>query len=348
MSFNVGMIHADLPKESVKPGGVFIVVHELANALVRIGNYVRFYSYDPKPKDAIYDFVRIPELTNSRRINRRLVLPFQIGSLKLDGLDILHLHGDDWGFFNRTIPTVRTFHGCAFNEAKFADNLKAKFVHTAYHPLEILAGNLASFSVGVGDDTIEMLGANCVIPNGYDKELFYPAQKSPTPTAIIIGSLTGRKQAKLAIETLLTLRDELPNLTIHAVIEKPYDHPSVKSWIGISKTQLAQLVRESWIGVSTTLYEGFGLYYLEWMASGTVPITFGNIGVRSLICNSQSGIIAENLDELRAEAMNVLKDSTMREKYSKNSVLATQLLSWDSIAHQYTKVYSEVVEKCKI
>jgi phosphatidyl-myo-inositol alpha-mannosyltransferase len=345
MLFNVGMIHADLPQDGKKPGGVFVVVHELANALVRVGNYVRIYSYDIKPKDAIYDFVRIPELTNSRRINRRLVLPFQISSLKLDGLDVLHLHGDDWGFFNRTLPTVRTFHGCAINEARFADSLKAKFVHTVYHPLEILAGNLASYSVGIGDDTLDKLGANCIIPNGYDEKLFYPTKKSLKPTAIVVGSLEGRKQSKLAIEMLLTLRDEIPDLTIHAVVEKPYENPSVNSWIGISKNQLAHLVRESWIGVSTTLYEGFGLYYLEWMAAGTVPITFGNIGVKNLVCNSQAGIIAENIDELRTEVINVLKDSIVREKYSQNSVIATQLLTWDNIARQYMKVYSEVVVK---
>jgi len=60
---------------------------------------------------------------------------------------------------NRSIPTVRTFHGCALNEAKFADNLKAKLVHSVYHPLELWASNLAEFSVGVGDDTIKLLGA---------------------------------------------------------------------------------------------------------------------------------------------------------------------------------------------
>jgi len=60
----------------------------------------------------------------------------------------------------------------------------------------------------------------------------------------------------------------------------------------------ATCLRESWIGVSTTLYEGFGIYYIEWMAAGTVPITFSNIGTRSLICDSKAGVLAENISEL--------------------------------------------------
>lgn len=347
MSLRIGMVHSDLPEEGKKPGGVYVAVHELANALVRTGNSVSFYSHTPKPKDAIYEVINLPQLTKSRRINRRLGLPLQINFLNLEELDILHLHGDDWAFLNRSIPTVRTFHGCAINEAKFADNLKAKLVHAAYHPLEIWANRLASCSVGVGDDTIKLLGAKCVIPNGYDKNLFYPGQKSHTPTAIVVGALKGRKQSKLAIELLLSLLNEIPDLIIHAVIDRPYNHPSVKSWIGISKEQLARLVRESWIGVSTTLYEGFGMYYLEWMAAGTVPITFSNIGTRSLIYDSKAGIIAGSITELRDAALRILKNSSARDTYSTNGVAAAQLLTWDNIAQQYMKIYSEVLRDSK-
>jgi glycosyltransferase involved in cell wall biosynthesis len=344
MSFKIGMVHSDLPEEGKKPGGVFVAVHELANALVRAGNSLRFYSHTSKPKNALYEVINLPLLTKSRRINRRLGLPFQLGYLDLKELDVLHLHGDDWAFVKRSIPTVRTFHGCAINEAKFADNLKGKLVHAAYHPLELWGNKLASVSVGVGDDPIKLLGAKYVIPNGYDTNLFYPEHKSSSPTAIVIGALKGRKQSKLAIELLLSLRDEIPDLVIHAVIDQPYNDPSVQSWVGISREQLAHLVRESWIGVSTTLYEGFGMYYLEWMAAGTVPITFSNIGTRSLIENSHAGVIAENLTELREAALRILTDSSVRNTYSKNGVIAAQDLSWDHIAQQYMKIYEEVLQ----
>lgn len=345
MSFRIGMVHSDLPEEGKKPGGVFVAIHELANALVRAGNQLSFYSHTPKPKDALYEVIALPRVTNSRRINRRLVLPLQIGYLNIKELDVLHLHGDDWAFWNRPIPTVRTFHGCAINEAKFADNLKAKLVHTAYHPLELLANKLATYSVGVGDDPVKLLGAKSVIPNGYDTNLFYPGQKSPTPTTIVIGTLNGRKQSALAIELLLSLREEIPNLVIHAVIDRPYDNPSVQSWVGVSREELAKLVRESWIGVSTTLYEGFGMYYLEWMAAGTIPVTFSNIGTKSLIENSQAGILVENISELRDAALNLLKDSSTRDTYSKNAVAAAKLLSWDHIAQSYMKIYEQVIRE---
>jgi len=47
------------------------------------------------------------------------------------------------------------------------------------------------------------------------------------------------------------------------------------------------------------------------MAAGTVPITFSNIGTRSLICDSKAGVLAENISELRDAALCILKDSSI-------------------------------------
>jgi phosphatidyl-myo-inositol alpha-mannosyltransferase len=342
VSLRIGMVFSDLPEVGKKPGGVSIVVHELANALVRAKNFVRIYSYAKKPGDALYEVQQIPYKGNLR-FSRRLQLPFQISSLNTDDLDVLHLHGEDWAFVNRKIPTVRTFHGCSLNEAKFADSVKSKVVFIAYHPLELWAKQLASFSVGIGDDTVKLLGVEKIIPNGFANDLYYPDSKSLNPSAIVVGTLEGRKQAKLAIEMLLSLKNKIPNLEINAVIDKVYDHPFVQSWVGISREKLAEVVRKSWIGVSTTLYEGFGIYYSEWMAAGTIPITFSNIGTKSLIVESQSGFLGSSLSELENAAFSVFKDEFLRKKYSQNAILATKSLSWDDIARKYEKVYSKVI-----
>jgi phosphatidyl-myo-inositol alpha-mannosyltransferase len=345
MSLKIGMISSDLPEQGKKPGGVSIVVHELANALVQADHSVRLYSHTPPPQDAQYEVVCIPQVVQSRTVARRLILPWQMGGLDLKGLDVLHLHGDDWAFVNRSLPTIRTFHGCSLNEAKFGDVSKRRLMHLAYHPLEVWAGKLADVSVGVGDDTVRLLGAKYVVPNGYDQALFYPDQKSSVPTAIVIGTLYGRKQSKVAIDLLLSLQQEIPELVIHAVIDQPYEHPSVQNWIGIAKEQLAKLVRESWIGVSTSRYEGFGIYYLEWMASGTVPLSFNNIGIASLIEKAQAGILVSRESELRDAALKVLKDAPLRNQYAAQGIAASQQLSWKQIARQYLEIYAEAVAK---
>ena len=342
MSLRIGMVFSDLPEAGKKPGGVSIVVHELANALVRANNFVKIYSYSKKPEDALYEVEQIPHKENLR-FSRRLQLPFQISSLDINDLDVLHLHGEDWAFINRKIPTVRTFHGCSLNEAKFADSVKSKVVFAVYHPLELWAKQLASFSVGIGDDTVKLLGAEKIIPNGFAKDLYYPDLKSSNPSAVVVGTLEGRKQSKLAIEMLLSVKEEIPNLEINAVVDKVYDHSSVQSWVGISREKLAQIVRRSWIGVSTTLYEGFGIYYLEWMAAGTIPITFNNIGTKSLIAESQSGFLSNSLLELENYTLSVFEDELLRNKYSQNAIVAASSLSWDDIARGYKKVYERVI-----
>ncbi|MEL6159322.1 MAG: glycosyltransferase family 4 protein [Cyanobacteria bacterium J06623_5] len=344
MAIKLGMISADLPEAGKKPGGVHVAVHELANALVKIGHSVQLHSYSPEPEGALYTHARLPHIVQDRRLNRRLMLPLQLNFVDTQDIDLLHLHGDDWAFINRSVPTVRTFHGCAFNEAKFADTLKGKLVHSIYHPLEQLANQLATVSVGVGDDPVDLLGAQGVIANGYDRKVFYPGEKAARPTAIVIGTLEGRKRSRQAIELLLSLRDRIPELNIHAVIDRPYDHPAVNSWIGISQQQLAQLIRESWIGVSTTQYEGFGIYYIEWMASGTVPITFSNVGVRGLIKDAEAGVVADDIETLRQAALKLLSSPAQLETYAKNAVAAAEPLTWEHIARQYSELYSQILQ----
>jgi len=342
MSLRVGMVFADLPQEGRKPGGVSVVVHELSNALVRAKNFVRIYSYSPKPKDALYEVVNLKPLINLK-LSRRIFLPFQLASLDYQDLDVLHLHGEDWAYLSRDIPTIRTFHGCSLNEAKFSDNLKSKLIFAAYHYLELLAQKLANISVGIGDDTVNLLGVKQIIPNGYAEDSYYPGQKAAKPTAIVVGTLGGRKQSALAIELLLKIKKEIPELVIHAVVDRPYNHPDVNNWIGISREDLAKLTRDSWIGVSTTLYEGFGIYYLEWMASGTIPITFENIGIKSLIANSQAGSVVKDISAMYGTTLSILKNSSIRNTYSQNAIAASKSLSWDGIAQKYMKLYAELL-----
>jgi phosphatidyl-myo-inositol alpha-mannosyltransferase len=341
MSLRVGMVFADLPQEGMKPGGVSVVVHELSNALVRAKNFVRIYSYSPKPKDALYEVVNLKPFINLK-LSRRIFLPFQLAFLDYQDLDVLHLHGEDWAYLSRDISTIRTFHGCSLNEAKFADNLKSKLIFAAYHYLELLAQKLANISVGIGDDTVNLLGVKQIIPNGYAEDSYYPGQKAAKPTAIVVGTLQGRKQSALAIELLLKIKKEIPELVIHAVVDRPYNHPDVNNWIGISREDLAKLTRDSWIGVSTTLYEGFGIYYLEWMASGTIPITFENIGIKSLIANSQAGSVVKDISAMYETTLSILKNSSIRNTYSQNAIAASKSLSWDGIAQKYMKLYAEL------
>lgn len=339
----IGMVSSELPEEGKKPGGVSIVVHELSNALVRAGHFVRVYSHTAKPKQALYKVTILPKIFRSRTVARRLVLPFQIQTLDIKNLDVLHLHGDDWAYFFRSCPTVRTFHGCSLNESKYGDKFRRRLMHLIYHPLEVVANHLTNVSVGVGDDTVKILGVKHVLPNGFDRNYFYPGEKAKVPTAIVVGTLEGRKQARKAIDILLSVRKDIPNLVIHAVIDREYEAASIHNWIGVSQEKLSQLFRESWIGVSTTKYEGFGIYYLEWMASGTIPVSFKNIGIKQTILDKEAGYLTNSETDLKKSIVAILTDPNIRQKYSQNCIDAAQMLNWDAIASKYVKIYSEAI-----
>jgi phosphatidyl-myo-inositol alpha-mannosyltransferase len=73
-----------------------------------------------RPPGASYDHVPVAPGKHVSTLGRMFILPFRLNGLVLDDLDILHLHGDDWFYLRRSIPTIRTFHGSALDEARYA------------------------------------------------------------------------------------------------------------------------------------------------------------------------------------------------------------------------------------
>jgi phosphatidyl-myo-inositol alpha-mannosyltransferase len=68
--------------------------------------------------------------------------------VKFKGFDVLHLHGDDWFYLRRTLPTVHTLHGSALRDSE--EQLWTVFVLTVW--LHLPAGKLSC------GDGLEALG----------------------------------------------------------------------------------------------------------------------------------------------------------------------------------------------
>jgi len=154
---NIALFHTSLPDPNRKPGGVEMAVHRLGNALTELPQItVTVFSLTPPPTDAQYRhrqvFPRWPILTHNR-VLRLFGLPLLLNAVSFNDYDVVHFHGDDWFYFRRTIPSIRTFHGSALEEARTATSLKRRLSQFLVYPLEHLSAVLADQRLAIGPKT---------------------------------------------------------------------------------------------------------------------------------------------------------------------------------------------------
>ena len=341
------MFHTTLPSPGRKPGGVEIAVHRLANALIDIGVPVTMASLTPAPEDARYRhrllFPRLPWLAGSR-IGRLAVLPALLNLMRLNDADVVHYHGDDWFVLRRPRATVRTLHGSALREAQRADRWPRRVLHYLLYPLERLSSKLATIAVAVGGDAATLNGIRRVIGNGVDPELFKPGVKSETPRILYIGTWEGRKRGRWMYELFVScIAPRHPAVELHFIAdETPPPHPRVVCQRFPDDPALAQAFREAWVFALPSTYEGFGIPYLEAMASGTAVIATPNAGANDLLGDGQYGVLVKDAD-FCAVLLTLLSDGDERARVAAAGLERSRAFTWTAVARAYVRVYEDAI-----
>src|SRR5262245_10139324 len=295
----IAVFHTTLPEIDRKPGGVEVAVHRLAQWLAhRDEDEVTVLTLTPCPADARYRHERLftgaPWL-GKNLIARWLLLPFVLNFLDWKRFDVLHLHGDDWFFFRRPIPTVRTLHGSALQEARSATSFRRRLSQYLIYPLEHLAARLADTSAAVGTETARIYGLTSVVDNGVDFDVFFPGEKSPGPRILYVGTWEGRKRGQWMFELFVKrIQPRIPAAELIFVADRCPEHAGVTLVRFPEDGALAALYREAWVFACPSSYEGFGIPYLEALASGTAVIASPNSGADYVLAAGKYGIIAED------------------------------------------------------
>ena len=343
------MLHTTLPERGRKLGGVEIAVHRLANALVDLGVPVTVASLTERPDDARYAhrrlFAGFPWLRESR-LGRLLLLPVLLNGLRLGDADVVHFHGDDWFVVHRPRASVRTLHGSALREAQGATRWQRRLSQLLVYPLERMAARLATITVAVGEDTAHLHGIRRVIGNGVDPELFHPGAKRPVPQLLYIGTWEGRKRGRWLYERFV--EEVVPrhsSVVLRFIADTaPPPHPRVQFEEFPTDVALAQAYRESWVFALPSTYEGFGIPYLEAMASGTAVVSTPNPGAVELLGNGRFGVLAADSSFVDA-VLRLLDDDVARHRLEEAALERSAEFTWRAIAEGYLSVYDEAIAR---
>ena len=343
------MFHTTLPEPGRKLGGVEVAVHRLSNALVQLGVPVTVASLGPAPADARYDHRRLyarARWLRDSRTGRLGVLPALLNGLDAREQDVVHFHGDDWFALRRPRATVRTLYGTALREAQHATRAPRRALQYLLYGAESLSHRLATITVALGRDEAEVHGVERIIGCGVDDTVFHPGQKSEKPRLLYVGLWEGRKRGRWLYELFVErIAPRYPDAELHFIADRePPAHPQVRFTHFPDDATLAQAYREAWIFALPSTYEGFGIPYLEAMASGTAVVATPNPGSRELLAAGRFGVLAEDAafgDALLA----LLRDPEERERFAAAGLARSREYAWARIAREYLAVYREAVAR---
>jgi glycosyltransferase involved in cell wall biosynthesis len=110
----------------------------------------------------------------------------------------------------------------------------------------------------------------------------------------------------------------------------------------INDDELADRYRRAWIFCLPSSYEGFGVPYIEAMASGTAIVATPNPGAKEVLGSGRFGEIVSPQD-LGSALARLLRDRTRRQVLEAASVEESRRYDWEVVASQYEDLYELVI-----
>lgn len=338
----IAMISYYLPSGSKI--GVGFQVHEIATELVRRGHHVDVFSDCPPVPGAMYGHQHV-KMTGKLRTFR-----FALALRKVDfsGYDVLHAHGDDYWLWRRRVPRhVRTIHGSCFSEALRIPGLGEKARMFLLGLSEVMASFVADKSVVVSPATRRWYPwVRDVIPNGVDTTRFTPVpeRKATAPTVLFVGTWSNRKRGSVLAHAFTNVvRAQVPDAQLEMVCRDAPDEPGdgIRVLGVLSDAELVEAFQRAWVFALPSSYEGFGIPYIEAMASGAAVVATPNVGARYVTRDGEDGLLVDV--EGLGEALSDLLTNTHRRANLATAGLkrVTRSFSLESIVDRYESLYRE-------
>lgn len=326
--------------------GVGYQVHYLANALVRRGHSVTVFSQSGASSDALYSVVVVV----ARKRLRTFGFAWDLRRCDFSGFDVLNAHGDDWLLWGKKRPRhIHTFHGSCFAEMLHATSVIGRMRMAALAACEYSVCFLPDELVAVSENTRHYIPfVKHVIPCGVNMDEFWPGDKSETPSLLFVGTIKGRKRGAMLLDLFQReIRPRVHEAEFWAVCEEPVGGDGVR-WFGrIPIEKLGELFRRAWVFCLPSTYEGFGVPYIEAMASGTPVVASPNVGAREVTQEGRCGLLPRD-SELGDSLVKLLNDPNLRQQLREAGIERARDFAWDAVCAQYEALYANQSESISV
>ncbi|MGH2899051.1 MAG: glycosyltransferase family 4 protein [Solirubrobacteraceae bacterium] len=338
----VGLFTSSLPEERRKIGGVEIFVHRLANALTDRGHRVVVCTFARSaPSDARYELRRAGSAAvATSKIGRLALCPALLNGLHVADLDVLNLHGDDWFYVRRPVPTVRTFHGSAWREAQSATRWQRGLVQAMLYPLELAASRLATsaYTVCAGMPRGYRLAGMLPQGGGLFPEMVDQQRRDrfPDPTVLFVGTWDGRKRGRWLRDVFCAeVLPRHPTARLLMVSDHCEESEGVEWFPHPDDRALSELYARSWLFCLPSTYEGFGQPYVEAMAHATPVVATPNPGLVHVAGERGAALIVADA-QLGHAISGLLADGRWRQALATLGIERAGEFGWERacVAHE--------------
>jgi glycosyltransferase involved in cell wall biosynthesis len=343
---NIAFYHYRLPQAGLKPGGVQVFVDRVATALVDHGHSVTTFTFAPPTASRTYDVkVLRPRQTAQSKVLRLYVSPW-IFNLRPFGtsFDVAHLHGDDWFYLRRKLPTVRTFYGSALMEALTATSVRRRLNQSVVFGLEQLARSRADAVYGIGPDSQYLYRADGILGCGALPPAA-PPDPDQVPTILFVGTWRGRKRGSLLAEAFRRfVRSRVANARLVMVSDYAEVGEGVE-WIPHpTDAELDELYRRAWVFCLPSAYEGLGLPYIEALAHSLPVVATRNVGAEQVLMDGRYGLIVES-EDLGEALVRALTDQELRQGLVASASDRAEHFAWGRLIPEYERAYELAIRR---
>jgi len=154
-----------------------------------------------------------------------------------------------------------------------------------------------------------------------------------------IGTWSGRKRGAFLWRTFVdTVRSHVPNAELVMVADYAEKARGVTLLQGPSDAEVTALLQRSAVFCLPSVYEGFGIPYLEAMAAGSAIVATDNVGARHVLGDALRGQAVADA-ELGPSLVELLTDPERRSVIAQQGRERALAFSWDRVVSEHERAY---------